>query len=75
VSATISNFLITEYFVNFEAFAKSVMLHPFKVQDGYIKLPESPGLGVELDEDALARYPYSRQAMKQYRQFNEELPH
>ena len=75
VSATISNFLITEYFVNFEAFAKSVISHPFKVQDGYIKLPESPGLGVELDEDALARYPYSMQAMKQYRQFNEELPH
>ncbi|HAB10085.1 MAG TPA: galactonate dehydratase, partial [Planctomycetaceae bacterium] len=26
---------------------------PFKVRDGYIDLPGGPGLGVELDEDAL----------------------
>ena len=75
VSATISNFLITEYFVNFEEFAKSVTLNPFKVQNGYIELPESPGLGVELDEESLSKYPYIVQEMKRYRQFNEELPH
>ena len=75
VSATISNFLITEYFVNFEEFAKSVMSSPFKVQNGYINLPKSPGLGVELNEESLAKYPYNIQSMKKYRQFNEELPH
>ena len=25
-------------------------------QDGYLKLPEKPGLGFDLDEKALARY-------------------
>jgi len=31
---------------------------PFKVENGYLTLPAGPGLGIELREDALARYPY-----------------
>lgn len=31
----------------------------FKPVDGYFALPEGPGLGIELDEEALARYPYT----------------
>ena len=27
---------------------------PFQVKDGYVDLPRGPGLGIELDEDALA---------------------
>ena len=27
------------------------------VRDGYIPLPTKPGLGIELNEDALRRYP------------------
>ena len=27
---------------------------PFSVRDGYVDLPRGPGLGIELDEDALA---------------------
>ena len=29
---------------------------PFRVQDGKIDIPDVPGLGVEVDEDLLARY-------------------
>ncbi|MCC6860257.1 MAG: mandelate racemase/muconate lactonizing enzyme family protein [Bryobacterales bacterium] len=29
---------------------------PFKVADGYIHLPELPGLGLDVDEDAIQRY-------------------
>src|SRR5207237_5562426 len=57
VSACIPNFLITEYFVNFEALGREIAHPAFEVQDGYIKLPTAPGLGIELDEDALARHP------------------
>ena len=56
VSAAIPNFLITEYFVNFESRAHEVMVSPFRVEDGYIAVPTAPGLGVELLEDVLARY-------------------
>jgi galactonate dehydratase len=58
VAATIPNFLITEYFVNFEARAKEVAAEPFRVEGGYIRLPTRPGLGLEVREDALARHAY-----------------
>ena len=57
VSAAIPNFLITEYFVNFEARGREVARQAFEVRDGYIAVPQGPGLGVDLDEAALARYP------------------
>ena len=57
VSAAIPNFLITEYFVNFEARGREIASPGFEVRDGYIAVPQSPGLGIELDEAALARHP------------------
>ena len=32
---------------------------PLEVKDGYIAVPESPGIGVELDEAAVAKYNYT----------------
>ncbi|PYM53694.1 MAG: mandelate racemase/muconate lactonizing enzyme family protein [Candidatus Rokuibacteriota bacterium] len=57
VSAAIPNFLITEYFVNFEARGREIASPGFEVRDGYIAVPQSPGLGIELDEAVLARHP------------------
>jgi galactonate dehydratase len=57
VSAAIPNFLITEYFVNFEARGREVARPALEVRDGYIAVPAAPGLGLDLDEAALARYP------------------
>jgi len=31
---------------------------PLRVQGGYIDLPTAPGLGIDLDESAFAKYPY-----------------
>ena len=74
VSAAIPNFLITEYFLNLEEFGSEVAVEPFEVEDGYIELPKGPGLGIELDEDALARYPYRQQPARSIRQYDEEGP-
>ena len=60
VSATMPNFLITEYFANLEEFGRDVAVEPFEVIDGYIELPRTPGLGIELDEAALAGFPYQQ---------------
>src|SRR5207253_11236195 len=60
VSAAIPNFLITEYFVNFDSRAAEVAVNPFKVEQGYVTVPTAPGLGIELREDALARHAYRR---------------
>ena len=57
VSAAITNFMITEYFVNFEARGREVADPPFEVRDGHIAVPTAPGLGLDLRTDVLARHP------------------
>ena len=58
LAACIPNFLITEYFVNFEERGAEITVEPLRVYGGYITLPQRPGLGVELRQEALERYPY-----------------
>ena len=58
-SAGMPNFLITEYFVNFEKVGREIAHQPFIVEDGFITLPDTPGLGIDLDEQALESRPYS----------------
>jgi galactonate dehydratase len=58
VSAAIPNFLITEYFVNFEPRGNEIAVTPFRLEHGCLALPAAPGLGIELREEALARYAY-----------------
>ena len=50
LAASIPNFLCQEQVTLGEGYIKT----PFKVDDGYVPLPTGPGLGIELDEDALA---------------------
>ena len=50
MAAAIPNFLCQEQVSLGEGYIKK----PFKVENGYIPLPDGPGLGVELDENALA---------------------
>jgi galactonate dehydratase len=49
IAASIPNFLIQEQV----SLGKGYIREPFEVKDGYISLPKKPGLGIELDEDAL----------------------
>ena len=63
-SAGMPNFLITEYFVNFEEVGKEIARQSFKVEDGFITLPERPGLGIDLDERALQQRPYRQRPLR-----------
>jgi L-alanine-DL-glutamate epimerase-like enolase superfamily enzyme len=38
--------------------ANEIASNPLRVERGHIRLPTGPGIGLELDEQALARYPY-----------------
>jgi galactonate dehydratase len=58
VAACVPNFLIMEYPVAWEPFANELAVNPYTVENGMIALPTGPGLGMELDEAALAKYPY-----------------
>jgi galactonate dehydratase len=50
LSASIPNFLCQEQVSLGEGYIKQ----PFKVREGYLDLPAGPGLGIELDENAMA---------------------
>src|SRR5678815_3525093 len=52
IAASIPNFLIQEQVSLGEGYLKS----PFKVRDGYLDLPKGPGLGIELDDNALEKH-------------------
>ena len=73
VSAAIPNFLITEYFINLESFGKEISTNPFQVENGFISIPESPGLGIDLIEDQLIRHPYQPFQPRSPRQYYEEI--
>lgn len=72
VCAAIPNFLITEYFVNFTERGDQISKEPIKVENGYIPLPQKPGLGLDLDEDEMAQHPYRQFAARALRQYGEE---
>jgi galactonate dehydratase len=74
VAACMPNFLITEYFVNFKARGDEIAVDPFVVENGYIILPTRPGLGLELDEAAMARHPYREFPLRALRQAADEGP-
>lgn len=74
VSACISNFLITEYFVNYEETSGEIVEKPFKVDNSEIKLPNNPGLGVEIKEDALSARRSDEQLKRNLRRYHEESP-
>lgn len=37
-------------------YADDLLVHPIEILGGYARVPEAPGLGVEVDEEALHRY-------------------
>jgi galactonate dehydratase len=74
ISACIPNFLITEYFLNYEETGQEVAVHPFEVENSYIRLPEAPGLGIELKENELLKRPYQQYPPRSLRDYHEENP-
>jgi galactonate dehydratase len=52
-SACMPNFIITEYFLPFEEIGAKLCPNLLKPVNGYISLPEGPGLGLDIDEQAV----------------------
>ncbi|MFO1095517.1 MAG: galactonate dehydratase [Planctomycetaceae bacterium] len=46
------NFLILEYQMDSEGPMRNLLLKPFPFKDGHIEVPDTPGLGIELNEQA-----------------------
>ena len=70
--AAMPNFLIGEYFVNFEEMSNLYNRTPIVAVDSYVALPTAPGLGVDMDEEALAAHSYQQRPMRKLRMPGEE---
>jgi galactonate dehydratase len=59
LNAATPNFFIHEIFDEFnEPWSERLLHPPLKVEDGHLRPPEGPGLGVELDLEEAAKHPY-----------------
>jgi galactonate dehydratase len=59
LAACIPNFALQEYPLGEDQPPKSeIVIQTPRLEAGYLLLPETPGLGIELAEDAAERYPY-----------------
>ena len=57
VCATVPNFFILEFDVDDAPWRDDLMTHPLQVENGYMKIPERPGLGSDLIEEELRKHP------------------
>jgi galactonate dehydratase len=61
IHASIPNFLIHECFDDFLVpWAHEIMHGVPRVKDGYLEPSDTPGIGVELDENEMMKYPYGQ---------------
>jgi galactonate dehydratase len=59
IDACVPNFLIQECHVDFESdFIRDVFDHDMVMKNGYLELPDRPGLGIEINEEAVLKYSY-----------------
>lgn len=58
IDASITNFLVQECNVDInDPFYRDLFFPMPVIRDGYLALPDRPGLGIELREEAVAKYP------------------
>ncbi|MFQ6054249.1 MAG: mandelate racemase/muconate lactonizing enzyme family protein, partial [Candidatus Bathyarchaeia archaeon] len=58
LAACIPNFVILEYPLYETMPVKDLVKTSVELDDGYLKIPETPGIGAELVDDALERFPF-----------------
>ena len=59
LAACIPNFALQEYpRGEWDSAKREIVTAPLQLEDGFLIVPDAPGLGIELAEDAAERYPY-----------------
>ena len=64
LDACIPNFALQEYTGESEPPKSELLVEPLELKDGYLIVPEGPGLGVELNEEAIAKYPFKDKVLE-----------
>ena len=73
-SACMPNFIITEYFLPFEELGQRLCPNVLRPVDGYIALPDGPGLGLNVDEKAVRAAKGKRFPARTFRSLTDEGP-
>jgi galactonate dehydratase len=66
VAATIPNFCILETIAVDVPWRREIVRESLEFTNSEIRIPDQPGLGLELDEEACARHPYVRRPIRQF---------
>lgn len=66
-AACMPNFTITEYFLPYEEFGSVITNNPLVPVNGYITLPEGPGLGLDVNEEAVRARPFKSYPARSFR--------
>jgi galactonate dehydratase len=77
LSAMIPNFWIAECFINLKPACDEIAITPLTMQDSFVDLPTSPGIGIDLDVARLRAKPYRDMGThmgKGLRSYTEEFP-
>ena len=59
ISTCIPNFLILECIKKMDGFYNEILKKPIQWEEGYVIPSKEPGLGIEIDEDVISKYPYN----------------
>ena len=57
-AAATYNFSILEFVPHEEGRRSEFVMEPWIPKDGYLDIPDKPGWGIAVNEDALSKYPY-----------------
>jgi L-alanine-DL-glutamate epimerase-like enolase superfamily enzyme len=56
LNAFLKRSLFVEFNVTRSPLVRALMRSPLQLEEGCVRVPQEPGLGVEVDEDAVRRY-------------------
>lgn len=66
LAAACPNFSILEIMYSDVEWRKNVTNEALEYENGYIKIPDKPGLGIEINEEECLKYPYKPHTLRHY---------
>ena len=66
LAASCPNFCILEIMYSDVVYRKDVTNENLEYKDGYMKIPDKPGLGIELNEEECLKHPYKTHTLRHY---------
>jgi mandelate racemase len=58
VSAHLMRVTETAHWLEWQNWADPILTEPFEVKDGHLLIPDNPGIGIEWNEKAVAKFAY-----------------